>query len=679
MAEFLTLEEAARALGISVSDLEGLVARGEIASVSDEGGLKFRQSDLDAYSVSLDAHGGLPDDADSSIFADISDDGSSGDDLLFATDEELAGGSNGGFLAGETEETPLGGEGPDQVDSVELAAGAIDDEGDVLSGDAAGSENQAGDTDVGSGSNSGDSSTDNLDFTLSDDDEMDLHDAANKAGAPMPGDTAVGSTSRGGDSSSKIDFAVDDDLHGDAAHPTTDIPMGDTAIGMDKPAGDSSGNLDFSLNDEVDLRDVSGSEPPMDVPADTAVSQGPGIPSNDDLDFVVDADATAGGDTDKPPVGETTFDTPGDSRIDVGGPLDSEGDSKIDLGAQPVPGESSIDLAGMPSDRLAEMETQITRGSSKKMKRDDSAIDLGAAGGTLDEMPTMIAKKGDEQGVGDDDFELTDVDSGFRLSGKGDSATTDLSDSDLSDLSDDDHTQAVDVNPDASHTDALDLDEDDDIFGDDDDEITARGPESGINLSSPIDSGVGLGDESVSDSEFDLNLEDSGEESFSSDEFEVGFKEDDSSPALAGDSDVDLEAEEEEEEEIAAGEEGDFELAIDESADEEDEESGSEVVAIDEDEDDFAAVEEDVDEDEEEEEYEDEEDYEEEDEVMVAPAAASAPWPSWTVFLLAFTIVPMCIAGIMSFELMRSAWSYQEPYAIDGSVIEMVGSVFGKS
>lgn len=204
--------------------------------------------------------------------------------------------------------------------------------------------------------------------------------------------------------------------------------------------------------------------------------------------------------------------------------------------------------------------------------------------------------------------------------------------------------------------DSISLDEDEDIFSDPGDiDITARGPESGINLASPADTGISLDSEQdVHDSEFELSLdsEDSEGDVFETDEYDLGmasFKDaEQSAPTLRGQIASDTEE----------ASESDFELEIDE---EEEDESGSEVIAIDDvdgaDEEVAAAYDE----------------YEEEEMMMPAGAVAvQHPWPGLLVLPLLLTTIVLGTVGMMMHEVIRNAWSYNKPHELNATVIEKV-------
>jgi excisionase family DNA binding protein len=253
-----------------------------------------------------------------------------------------------------------------------------------------------------------------------------------------------------------------------------------------------------------------------------------------------------------------------------------------------------------------------------------------------------------------------------------------------------------------------------------------KGPDSGINLQNPADSGISLeqggegsdelefeltldaestpkpapAPEVDSDSEFELTLDDSGalaplEEGAGppkSDEerdiFETDFEvpaldEESGSEAVAiSDSDTDLES-------------SDFDLAISDEDIAADEESGSQVLALDEEEEveegaatvtkpakkargkKAPALEEEV----EEEESIDElfgkpEEEEEEEEVAVREvvvAAPPAPWGPWPTVMMLPCVVVLCLVGLLGFEMIQSMITYKPPGMLTRTLAGLLG------
>jgi hypothetical protein len=167
-------------------------------------------------------------------------------------------------------------------------------------------------------------------------------------------------------------------------------------------------------------------------------------------------------------------------------------------------------------------------------------------------------------------------------------------------------------------------------------------------------------------SEFDLSLE---TEATSSSDFELTLDEDlgaplmDSGPKTAKAPHGAAEAEET----------SDFELALDDdSSSELIDETDSEVVVIDDEDATAVAPVEGLDE------AVVEEALEEEPEMEVVPkgaaAAAPAEWGWWSMALLP-TVLIMPFVGLLLFEMMRSIWSYQQPYTVTGPIFRLISSI----
>lgn len=170
-------------------------------------------------------------------------------------------------------------------------------------------------------------------------------------------------------------------------------------------------------------------------------------------------------------------------------------------------------------------------------------------------------------------------------------------------------------------------------------------------------------------SEFDLSLE--GDTTSSSD-FELSLEED----ALAAPArDTGPKTAKVPRQQLAAEETSDFELALDEdSSSEIIDESDSEVVVIDDDATDAGFDDALGDEVVAEEQVEEEEETEVVPKGAAAAAAAQAEWGWWSMALLP-TVLIMPFVGLLLFEMMRSIWSYQEPYTVTGPIYELIKSV----
>lgn len=172
-----------------------------------------------------------------------------------------------------------------------------------------------------------------------------------------------------------------------------------------------------------------------------------------------------------------------------------------------------------------------------------------------DELGTGLGFKKDDD-IDLADFDLDDIQLADKTPTVKQGAGDDDSDSDFDLNLDDDIGLAQDITPGAGDS-GINL---------------ARPDDSGILLKKAVDSGVNLksGDTDSSDSEFDVSLE-SDDDIFDSDDLPT-FKASDTAPRMS-------KVDEDSSDEIS---DSDFELALDEDGDEE---SGSDVVAIDDDED----------------------------------------------------------------------------------------------
>lgn len=198
-------------------------------------------------------------------------------------------------------------------------------------------------------------------------------------------------------------------------------------------------------------------------------------------------------------------------------------------------------------------------------------------------------------------------------------------------------------------------------------DITPGAGDSGINLARPDDSGILLAkastsglnlkkDSDTSESEFDVSL-DSDDDLLDSDELPA-FKASDTAPRMAP-------MEEDSSDEIG---DSDFDIVTSEDEIEVEDESGSDVVALDDDEDSG----EDFDDEDEEEEYAVDAEH-----TLVA-AAQPAPWGGLWVGFLSVTTIIFVVVMMMMYEITRNAWSYNEPYPLNATIIQTFYDI-GKS
>lgn len=486
--------------------------------------------------------------------------------------------------------------------------------------------------------------------------------------------------------------------------------------------------------DELSRTRSLGSEPEIRLAGTPAKGKGDDIMDDSDEQVLLDESALSGIRLDSGADSEVTVigmrGGPHDSGSDVRLVLNDESQqsdsdvrlvpdsgAKIDFGSMPKPEDHSDDEvplgapgAKAPSD--SDIRLSFEDSAVGKKKSGGKAADLGRTEEiiNLDDSSRILSRSagGSSSSSGrmkrptpppsdsDSDFKFDDVAAGFKL--EGDSS----SDFEITGFESSD--EVVDIgkekkksdsgklaDSDSSKTKGLEsirLADDSDIgLGKpDDSDITSGGPDSGINLAAPDDSGISLEESgSGSDSEFELSLDSESEgDIFETDELPA-FKDEDSSgeqktaAVAAGGKKEKAKPKKEEETEVSS--DSDFELALDDEYDSE-QESGSEVVAIDEESssvtDDTGVVATAV----------EDEDYDDFDDELVptggavaavpkarasvVAAAAQVPWQGWLLAPLTLTTILLIVVGMMMFEVMRNAWSYNTPYRITGPIIEWI-------
>lgn len=260
-----------------------------------------------------------------------------------------------------------------------------------------------------------------------------------------------------------------------------------------------------------------------------------------------------------------------------------------------------------------------------------------------------------------DDFDFTLAeDSGIRLKPDG-SGEIDLASLDLADKT---PTLKQGAGDDSDSDFSLSLDDDIGLAQD----IRPGAGDSGINLASPDDSGILLksaadsgiklssSDTDTSDSEFEVSLE-SDDDIFDSDEM-PGFKASDTAPRMAA-------VQESDSEDLS---DSDFELAIDDEEVEVEDESGSEVVALEDEDEESESSEFD-------EELDEESPYGSPSGEPVVIVPQPAPWGVGWVVTLGFTTLVFSLVMMMMYEITRNAWSYNQPYPLSGTIINKIHEV----
>ena len=58
--------------------------------------------------------------------------------------------------------------------------------------------------------------------------------------------------------------------------------------------------------------------------------------------------------------------------------------------------------------------------------------------------------------------------------------------------------------------------------------------------------------------------------------------------------------------------------------------------------------------------------------------AAEPPYSGWNVASLIICAMLLMICGMFTFDLMRSMWSWNQPYAVNSSMMNMILSWFEK-
>ena len=424
-----------------------------------------------------------------------------------------------------------------------------------------------------------------------------------------------------------------------------------------EPAADADADEDEDLfaDDDDELQDAP-SDSDVRLVADTDLK----VPTQD----LTSDEEQEDEDEEEVPLGEETTKAPSDSDIR----LTFEGS-----------GISSADVASPPEEDLG-ATTEISLDNDLPALDLDDDADLPP----LEEEPALAS----EAESGSDELEFNfddDLNTGFKV----DDTDFELDLEDFNSESGEQPAQEAEDADDIQQTVVLDGQQEDEIglaaLDDEDQDVQLAESDDAV-APTPDDSGISLdqSDESGSDSEFELSLEDSDSESgsdiFETDDFDVpSFKEDDSEPTLAAE-----ESGSEDTEEVS--EESDFELAIDDDIEVEEEESGSEVVALDEDDEEEGDFEAEEDE-EEEEDFADEEFDEYGDEIPATGAVAmprgkggaavseNAPWGGMVLVPVMLTTMVLPLVGIMLYEVMRHAWASTTPYALNASLINWVADL----
>jgi hypothetical protein len=57
--------------------------------------------------------------------------------------------------------------------------------------------------------------------------------------------------------------------------------------------------------------------------------------------------------------------------------------------------------------------------------------------------------------------------------------------------------------------------------------------------------------------------------------------------------------------------------------------------------------------------------------MVMVPAVREVPFPGYMVALLAVCMITVGLSGAMMYDLMRSMWSWNEPYAINSQLMDV--------
>jgi excisionase family DNA binding protein len=63
--------------------------------------------------------------------------------------------------------------------------------------------------------------------------------------------------------------------------------------------------------------------------------------------------------------------------------------------------------------------------------------------------------------------------------------------------------------------------------------------------------------------------------------------------------------------------------------------------------------------------------------VMSGPVAAETPYPVWVVVMMFFCVLFMALCGMMMYDLVRNMWSWNQPYTVNSSIMDLIMGMFG--
>lgn len=481
------------------------------------------------------------------------------------------------------------------------------------------------------------------------------------------------------DDKSGLDFDLEDMSLGDEIS----LDDNDEAASSDEPAdADTAGNKEAAdlsdlelADDELELAtgssadltldlDSDASDAPLEMPpvaeeadppkaAESGLDIDLEIESGDDPESILLSEAELGDSADGPAstiIGKADLDEASDLEL-VSEPPDSKAETGSDVAL------ADLEDLGLAADATGELPAAAAEGTADFDDIEELEIDLEAESSrilTPEDVAAAQAAGSQAQQKAPETSDLDlELDDDLELAATSDAGLTGLSGLD-SDDDDDDLIAGSQVNlagessagsgPGLTGLSALELDDDDDdddfVLGDGSD-LTLSSADSGINLS-PADSGLSLDDAA-------LELTGSALGS------EIDFGE---ASGLVADE--------------PAGEGADFELtpmAEDPAAEDDD---SSQVIALDEFEEQQGA-----------------------DDLLgagaggaaMAPAAAGfgqgavvardeAQFPVWIIALMSLGLILLSLCGMMMIDVVRSMWSWDEPYQVNSTIIDGLSGIF---
>jgi excisionase family DNA binding protein len=398
--------------------------------------------------------------------------------------------------------------------------------------------------------------------------------------------------------------------------------------GDDRVAGETASDIDLDDLDEPTVPvETAGEDESVELAADDDV---------DDLsDSILLSETELGESTDRPP---STIIGKAEMAADLDLELSSDSDAARASDVKLAAPASNVFSTASPSDQV--LDTEPPSMSDNFSGMEELEIDLEAESSRIlspeDVAPAKRASQAKSTETSDLELAASDSDAGGPATSGGalDSGLDEISGG-LTGIS------------------ALELDGDeDDVLGEGSD-ITLSGESSGINIISPSDSGLDLGD---------VSLDLTGSSPIGS-SIDLG--------SIAGD-DVELEPLEvaPEKAEAAKGEEPFTLTPFEEAADEE--EDSSQIIPLDEVTEEDAAgallgvgAAESLG-----------------DEFAAAgiPGGAMAaaepvdetPFPGWVMVVLSVCLMGLTVCGMMMYDLVRNIWSWDQPYSINSSLLEVV-------